>query len=205
MAWNTSTVQIGHSTQKSDYDRLRQNDQSLASSDFTFNGAKTFNSSTVFNITSKFNGGVTGTCTFRGNTTFKAKITFTATSIFNNRVKVNNRSDFSGSFNIVGTATVTGKVIQSQGYLHGSIHGSAVSQNTIFDTLAPFIPNTNDSCLISARSAGTTTGYKTTYSKAIRTGASTIDLYGVDDNLSMIVWTITDGSATTVAQISIAW
>lgn len=198
MTWDTSSVTIGRSTKKADYDRLRMNDQAIASGTFTFYGVKTWKAAQVYNAAVKLNAGVTGTCTFRGKTTF------TATSIFNNRMKVNNRSDFSGSFNVVGTATITGQVIPSRGYLHGSIHTSSVSQNVMFDTLAPFLPNIGDSCQITARSEGTTTGYETTYTKATRASTNTITFYGIDDNLNMIAYTITNGAASP-KKISIAW
>jgi hypothetical protein len=42
MAWDTSSVTIGNSTKKADYDRLRANDQAIASGSFTFYGVKTF-------------------------------------------------------------------------------------------------------------------------------------------------------------------
>jgi hypothetical protein len=67
MAWNTSTVTLGSVTKKSDYDRLRLNDQTIASSTFTFNGPKVWN----------------GLQTINSATLFKKKITFTATAIFN--------------------------------------------------------------------------------------------------------------------------
>lgn len=70
MAWNTATVALGETTKKSHYDRLRANDQAIASGTFTFYGAKTFAGAVGLS------GGVTGTCTHRGKTTFSATAVF---------------------------------------------------------------------------------------------------------------------------------
>lgn len=78
MAWDTSSVTIGRSTKKADYDRLRMNDQALASGTFTFYGAKTWKAAQVYDAAVKFNAGVTGTCTFRGKTTLSATCVYFA-------------------------------------------------------------------------------------------------------------------------------
>lgn len=70
MAWNTASVALGETTKKSHYDRLRQNDQAIASGSFTFYSLKTFSNAV------KLTGGVTGTCTHRGKTTFSATAVF---------------------------------------------------------------------------------------------------------------------------------
>lgn len=70
MAWNTASVALGETTKKSHYDRLRQNDQTIASGTFTFYSQKTFSNAV------KLTGGVTGTCTHRGKTTFSATAVF---------------------------------------------------------------------------------------------------------------------------------
>ena len=56
MSWDTSTVTIGHSTKKSDYDRLRLNDMEIASGSFTFHGTKTFKGQSIFSATATFKG-----------------------------------------------------------------------------------------------------------------------------------------------------
>lgn len=58
MAFSTSTVSIGATTKKSDYDRLMDNTKYLKSETAIFTGTKTFNSATVFNSTATFNGTV---------------------------------------------------------------------------------------------------------------------------------------------------
>jgi len=56
MSFSSSTVTIGHSTKKSDYDRLLANTQYLKAENVY--EKKTFQSSTVFNATATFNDGV---------------------------------------------------------------------------------------------------------------------------------------------------
>ena len=58
MAFSTSKVIIGHTTKKSDADRLMDNTIALASADFSFHGEKTFHSSTVFKMDAKFSSTV---------------------------------------------------------------------------------------------------------------------------------------------------
>lgn len=209
MAWDTSSVTIGRSTKKADYDRLRMNDQAIASGTFTFYGAKTWKAAQVYDAAVKFNAGVTGTCTFRGACKFNAKATFTATSIFNSRLKANNRSDFSGSFNVVGTATITGKVIPSLGVaLSGYIHTASTTANSVFDTLSPYLPNVNDVMPISGSiNYWTGSAFKMlVVSRAIKGTSNSITFYGVVVSSEGITsYQITDGSSQEIQNVSIAW
>lgn len=77
MAWNTASVVLGETTKKSHYDRLRQNDQAIASGSFSFYGAKIWQ----------------GSQTVNSATLFTKKVTFTATAIHSGRLIANNTNN----------------------------------------------------------------------------------------------------------------
>jgi len=56
MAFSSSTVSIGATTKKADYDRLLDNTKALKDEAITLKGTKTFNSGTVFVIKPKVDG-----------------------------------------------------------------------------------------------------------------------------------------------------
>ena len=83
----------------------------------------------------------------------------------------------------------------------GSLHGNAVSENTMFDALAPSVPSTNDEVIITG--AFWEDPHPSIISRAKRTGANTIDLYIIQDG-AVATTTVTNGGASTIA-ISISW
>lgn len=110
--------------------------------------------------------------------------------------------------------------------ISNSLHGTDYTQDQIFDALDPYIPNTNDSILITGSLSclngivNAYTLYIYSFSKAVRSGATTIDLYytrthlGYDNGTKLITGsgvylgslTMTNGSATIVHDtLSIAW
>jgi hypothetical protein len=124
-------------------------------------------------------------------------------------------NEATGKFEIDNTVNVTGTVLASKGFLNGYIHSASQTQNAVFDTLAPFLPNLNDSMLVNG-SINYVNPVEVTLriSRAVRTLVGsiapvydTIELYGVivgpADVLSSK--TCTDGSAATFTDISIAW
>ena len=56
MAFSSATVTVGHSTKKSDYDRLLDNTKALKDESIILNGTKTFQSGTVFEVKPKVDG-----------------------------------------------------------------------------------------------------------------------------------------------------
>lgn len=78
MGFSSGTVSIGHSTKKSDYDRVLDNTKALKDEDITLNGVKTFTDRTVFNATATFNNPVV----HNSGTTFNANATFNSALIF---------------------------------------------------------------------------------------------------------------------------
>ena len=56
MAFSSATVTVGHSTKKSDYDRLLDNTKALKDESIILNGTKTFQSGTVFEVKPKADG-----------------------------------------------------------------------------------------------------------------------------------------------------
>jgi hypothetical protein len=110
---------------------------------------------------------------------------------------------------VAGNEWIGGYVRSGKGrWPTGSIHGNAQTENTIFDTLAPYIPNTNDEILICGSLAGT--GLESMVmiaSKAKRYDSTTIYIYILTYNgtaTSTTTVNIPDGGASTY-DISIAW
>lgn len=106
--------------------------------------------------------------------------------------------------------SITGKVIESNA---GYLHGVNITHNTVFDALAPVIPNTNDWRMVS----GTAMAAEAPIwiNRAVRTNATTITLYGftfdqdvnafiTNQNLATI--TVNDGVGTALTlYLSITW
>lgn len=80
------------------------------------------------------------------------------------------------------------------------IHGNAIIAADIFDIIAPFVPNIGDQILLTGSSDS---GVIFIYSRAHRTTATIIDLYGTS-NGTVAVSSIVDGGGAT-KNISIAW
>ena len=123
--------------------------------------------------------------TLNGAKTFQSNTVFNATATFNSNL------------NVTGTATVVSfpsKRITSANYLHGD----SISQDTIFDKLAPFIPNTGDAIVASGGDGANV------ISRIERTSATVITLYIMGSGGTVGTTTITDGEAGT-RNVSIAW
>ena len=103
MSFSSSTVSIGASTKKSDYDRILDNTQYLKAKNV--NESKDFLSSTVFNATATFNNPVT----HNSGTVFNATATFSSGLIF----------PVFGSIGSLVTAALTGCTNQTE-YLPGT-------------------------------------------------------------------------------------
>lgn len=118
-----------------------------------------------------------------------------------------NRS--SGVTSIVAQSTqdalaLTGRLRLSQGIRpSGYVSGTNITQNSIFDSLANCIQATNEQCFILGSIYHSGTLYHLSIAK--RTSSTVIDLYGISDAGSLTNITITDGSATTVDVVSIAY
>tara|TARA_Y100000310_G_scaffold269827_1_gene283301 strand:- start:11180 stop:14686 length:3507 start_codon:yes stop_codon:yes gene_type:complete len=85
-----------------------------------------------------------------------------------------------------------------------NLHGASVTENTIFDTLGAFIPNTNDEMLITGALQIATT--RLVISKVIRLDSDTVRFYGYDvTNSSFTTVDCDNGDATLLQGISIAW
>jgi len=82
------------------------------------------------------------------------------------------------------------------------IHGANVTLNTIFNALAPTIPNINDEMMLNGSYEHN--GVNMIFSYAKRTGTTTINTYYVSTSGYASVLVITDGSAETLDAISIA-
>jgi len=80
---------------------------------------------------------------------------------------------------------------------------SAPTRNEVFDALSPSIPNTNDEIILTG---GIYDSVPYIVVRAIRTGATTIDVYVIRaDTGSISALTMTDGSGSTLGSISISW
>lgn len=122
---------------------------------------------------------------------------------------INVKDNQKGYIGTVNPAVLSGDVVMrkfemTQGKIvdSGSINGTGLTQNTIFDAIAPAIPNIGDTCLISGFSFNNTFGVHYSYSDAKRTASGTIVMTVLTVDLTTEVGnvgsvTITDGSATT--------
>jgi len=82
------------------------------------------------------------------------------------------------------------------------IHGANITINTVFDALAPTIPNTNNEMILNGSYEHGGVNMILSYAK--RTSPTTINMYYVSTNGTAGDVTITDGSETTIDAISIA-
>lgn len=95
----------------------------------------------------------------------------------------------------------------------GTIHGTSVTDDTIFDALSPAIPNTNDTMVIHGSiDIGVPDQYYPLLicSYALRYSSTIITFYGLGFDLydnSIYPWStsVTNGSSSTCSSISISW
>ena len=85
----------------------------------------------------------------------------------------------------------------------GTIHSTNVTHNKIFDNLKASIPSINDKVIVNG-------SYKDgsdfcCISYVLRSGVSTMSIYWINDDGDYGSLVITDGSATTIDYVSIAW
>jgi hypothetical protein len=122
-----------------------------------------------------------------------------------------------GPYGVVGHGTLydfvgnSGKPSRVLGPMYskcGSVHGNNVVRGSVFDSLSPAIPSTNDVIKITG-GAGTsdTTPNIMTFSYAMRTSSTRITIYGIQNNTSNCINAhyYDSGDATTIFAISIAW
>jgi hypothetical protein len=120
--------------------------------------------------------------------------------------------------NLSITGNYLGNVNLSTGYITtakgrwptGSIEGSAITENTIFDTLSPYISSTDNEMIISGGYSDGSPALMWTFNRAKRINATQIYLYGVWINHTAGTtgdgyYTIDDGSGSTLSHFSISW
>jgi hypothetical protein len=125
-------------------------------------------------------------------------------------------SSFPGVFKISGTLSVASSLtvgggasvgggVTAGGLLSGTglvmynyIHSTLTNENAVFDALSPSIPATGNTIIISG-------GYSDyALARAYRNSSTEIILYGVKSG-ALLSYTINDGSASVVNDMSIAW
>jgi hypothetical protein len=116
----------------------------------------------------------------------------------NHRILGDGTGEFDGG--VVGdlTGDVTGRH-----YPHNTLHGAAVTEETIFDTMAPDIPVVGDKIIVNGGFSYSSVGYVLAWAQ--RTAATTITFYTLrPDTGTVPTYVITEDDATSL-YVALAW